>query len=112
MRKVAAGGRYLTADSDQRKLACDTAHLPHMQLSQREFILFQQLARGRAVKQLADDFNLSLKTVYNHQTSIYRKLGVDNAAQLMQYALQQRPAGTRRRVPLAPPSVVPALTTK
>ncbi len=111
VRKVAAGQRYLSADIASA-LACDTADLPHMQLSQREFILFQQLARGRAVKQLADDFNLSLKTVYNHQTSIYRKLGVDNAAQLMQYALQHGLLAHGAETPLAPPSVVPALTTK
>lgn len=87
VRMVARGTRYLSEDLKD-SLEEASSDLPHRQLSQREFILFQQLAQGRSVKQLADEFNLSPKTVYNHQTNIYRKLGVDNAAQLTQYALQ------------------------
>lgn len=87
VRMVAKGNRYLSSDL-KGLLAEAQTDLPHQQLSQREFILFQQLAQGRSVKHLADEFNLSPKTVYNHQTSIYRKLGIDNAAQLTQYALR------------------------
>ena len=89
VREVAAGRRYLSAEVAGALVRHD-AELPHSQLSQREFIIFQHLAMGRSVKQLAEDFSLSPKTLYNHQTNIYRKLQVENAAQLMQYALRHR----------------------
>lgn len=84
IRQVARGQRYLSPELSA--LTPPTA--PHQQLSQREFVIFLQLAQGQSAKQLADDFKLSPKTVYNHQTHIYRKLAVDNAAQLTRYAIE------------------------
>lgn len=89
VRDVAAGRRHLSAEV-AGTLDRAEGEVANFGLSQREFIIFQHLAMGRSVKQLADDFNLSPKTVYNHQTHIYRKLQVENAAQLTQYALRHR----------------------
>lgn len=89
VRHVARRERYLSEDL-RESMVRPAGELPHTRLSQREMVLFQQLALGRAVRQIADEFHLSPKTVYNHQTAIYRKLGVDSAAQLIQYALQHR----------------------
>lgn len=88
IRAVAAGRRHLSPDIQVLVAQEPAEQPPHTQLSQREFIIFQHLALGLSVKQLAEDFHLSPKTIYNHQTQIYRKLSIDNAAQLMQYALQ------------------------
>lgn len=85
VRAVAAGRRYLSEGIENPASPANTQRSP---LSQREFIIFQQLARGVSAKQLAEQLHLSPKTVYNHQTQIYRKLAVDNAAQLTQRALQ------------------------
>lgn len=85
IRQVARGQRHLPAEMANTA----PSPAPHLQLSQREFVLFLQLAQGASAKQLADDFKLSPKTVYNHQTQIYRKLAVDNAAQLTRYAIEQ-----------------------
>ena len=84
IRQVARGQRHVSAELAEAV----SPPAPHLQLSQREFMLFLQLAQGLTAKQLADDFHLSPKTVYNHQTQIYRKLAVDNAAQLTRYAIE------------------------
>ena len=61
---------------------------PHEQLSSREFGILLKLAEGVNAKDIAAQFHLSPKTVYNYQTQIYKKLNIDNGAQLTQYAIQ------------------------
>lgn len=47
-------------------------------LSSRESAILSLLATNRTYQAIADDLNMSLHTVRNHITSIYRKLGVHN----------------------------------
>ncbi len=63
---------------------------PHEQLSSREFGILLKLAEGVNAKDIAAQFHLSPKTVYNYQTQIYKKLNIDNGAQLTQYAIQNK----------------------
>ena len=63
---------------------------PHEQLSSREFGILLKLAEGVNAKDIAVQFHLSPKTVYNYQTQIYKKLNIDNGAQLTQYAIQNK----------------------
>jgi DNA-binding NarL/FixJ family response regulator len=64
--------------------------LPHDQLSSREFGILLKLAEGANAKDIATQFHLSPKTVYNYQTQIYKKLNIENGAQLTQYAIQNK----------------------
>ena len=63
---------------------------PHEQLSSREFGILLKLAEGANAKDIAAQFHLSPKTVYNYQTQIYKKLNIENGAQLTQYAIQNK----------------------
>ena len=63
---------------------------PHEQLSSREFGILLKLAEGVNAKDIAAQFHLSPKTVYNYQTQIYKKLNIENGAQLTQYATQNK----------------------
>ncbi len=63
---------------------------PHEQLSSREFGILLKLAEGVNAKDIAAQFHLSPKTVYNYQTQIYKKLNIENGAQLTQYAIQNK----------------------
>jgi len=63
---------------------------PHEQLSSREFGILLKLAEGVSAKDIAVQFHLSPKTVYNYQTQIYKKLNIENGAQLTQYAIQNK----------------------
>jgi two-component system invasion response regulator UvrY len=57
-------------------------------LSQREFQVFQMLAEGHTVTDIAELLCISPKTVGVHQTHIMKKLGLINAAQLTRFAIR------------------------
>jgi len=56
-------------------------------LTRREFEIFRMLASGNSVKDIADDLNLSPKTVGTHRTRIMVKLGCRNVAELVRLAI-------------------------
>jgi two-component system invasion response regulator UvrY len=57
-------------------------------LSQREFQIFQLLAEGHTVIDIAESLCISPKTVGVHQTHIMKKLDLMNAAQLTRFAIR------------------------
>lgn len=89
LRKVAAGGVFLTDGAAASLLQASTGDAPpHERLSEREFEVMCLLARGDGPTEIADRLHLSVKTVSTHKTHIMEKLGVANSADLVQYALQ------------------------
>lgn len=58
-------------------------------LSMREFQIFQLLAEGHSVTEIAEILSISPKTVGVHHTNIMRKLDVHNTVQLVRLAIQQ-----------------------
>ena len=46
--------------------------------------------KARSVKEIASDFELSVKTVEAHKFNLMRKLDIHNKAQLVQYAIQKK----------------------
>lgn len=62
---------------------------PTLSLSNREFEIFRLLAEGRAVAEIAEDLNLSPKTVSNHRSNLMEKLGLKSTAELVHYAIRQ-----------------------
>jgi two-component system invasion response regulator UvrY len=90
VRAVARGERYIDASTAQ---ALATAQIegeanPADLLSEREFSVFIQLARGMTVAQIAGTLNLSLSTVGSHLYRIKQKLGAANQAELTWVALR------------------------
>jgi two-component system invasion response regulator UvrY len=61
---------------------------PADSLSEREFSVFIQLARGRSVAQIADNLKLSPSTVGTHLYHVKQKLGANNQSELTLVALQ------------------------
>jgi DNA-binding NarL/FixJ family response regulator len=61
---------------------------PHELLSPREFEVFLRIARGSAVKEIAAELSLSVKTISTYHTNILEKLNVRNDAELGEYALR------------------------
>ena len=59
-------------------------------LTNREREVLKMLAEGRSVKEIACDFDLSVKTVEAHKFNLMRKLDLHNKAQVVQYAIQRR----------------------
>jgi len=61
---------------------------PADSLSEREFSVFIQLARGHSVAQIADNLKLSPSTVGTHLYHVKQKLGASNQSELTLVALQ------------------------
>jgi two-component system response regulator NreC len=59
-------------------------------LTKREREILKLLAEGKSVKDIANGFDLSVKTVEAHKFNLMRKLDIHNKAQLVQYAIQKK----------------------
>jgi two-component system invasion response regulator UvrY len=91
VRKVAAGGRYISAELAEALaslLAGEGKGMPHERLSDREFEVLKMLASGRTVSQVAQDLSLSVKTVSTHRTRILKKMNMKTNAELTHYAVR------------------------
>ncbi|MFZ0390249.1 MAG: response regulator transcription factor [Calditrichia bacterium] len=92
VRKVAAGGKYLSANLAETlaaQLASGTHLAKHEQLSGREFQVLRQLATGKSIREIGDELNLSPKTVSTYRKRLLQKLGFSSNAEITRYAIQQ-----------------------
>ena len=87
---VARGERYVDAQTAQALALAqiDGQSSPADSLSEREFSVFIQLARGASVPQIAAALNLSPSTVGTHLYHIKQKLGAGNQSELTLVALR------------------------
>lgn len=93
VRKVLAGGRYMSASLVEKMatyLTEDTSKPPHERLSDREFLVLQLIASGKTVGEIAEQLSLSVKTISTYRTRILEKMGMKNNAELMRYALENQ----------------------
>jgi DNA-binding NarL/FixJ family response regulator len=93
LRKVAAGGRYVSAALGE-KLALavsggDEAPL-YEKLSDREYQIMWLIASGKTVGDIARQLFLSPNTVSTYRTRILKKINVRNNAELMRYAIRHQ----------------------
>lgn len=90
IRMVARGRMFLDPQIAQRMAVQDLTgeQNPVEQLSEREFEVFVQLARGQSVNQIADTLKLSPSTVGTHLYNIKQKLGVSNQAEMTLIAVR------------------------
>lgn len=90
IRKVAGGGRFIDpalVDMMVFDIAgADAA--PEDILSDREFEVLQMLARGSSLNEIGAALNVSAKTISTHKMRLMEKLGVDNNADLVRYAIR------------------------
>src|SRR5215813_8252662 len=79
VRKVASGGKFLTATLAERLAleigAQDNAFL-HESLSHRELSVLKLIARGNSLKSIAAQFHISAKTVTTYRARIMEKTGL------------------------------------
>lgn len=59
-------------------------------LSDRELEVLQCIAQGRRLTNIAEQLNLSIKTVSTYRTRLLTKLGLKTTAELVRYALDQQ----------------------
>ena len=87
---VASGQRYVDAQTAQALAMAQIDGLasPADMLSEREFSVFIQLARGMSVAQIADNLKVSPSTVGTHLYHVKQKLGASNQSELTLVALR------------------------
>lgn len=93
VRKVAAGGRYLSAEVAEALaslLAGESGGAPHERLTDREFEILKLFGAGKTVSEIAAMLGLSVKTVSTHRTRILGKMNLRTNAELMRYAMQAK----------------------
>lgn len=91
LRRVAAGGRYLTPALAEALLAhfdADAGTAPHALLSDREFQVLRLLASGKPVSSIGEELALSVKTVSTYRARLLQKMGMKNNAELTRYAIE------------------------
>ncbi|MDF3035668.1 MAG: response regulator transcription factor [Paucimonas sp.] len=90
IRRVASGRPYISTEVAEQ-LAIDvmpaSEHLPHKDLSNREFEVFNLLVIGKSITEIADMLHLSAKTVSTHKTRILQKMSMNSLAEMVQYAV-------------------------
>jgi DNA-binding NarL/FixJ family response regulator len=91
VRDVAGGKTYLSASLVERlvgEIKHDRPELAHQLLSDREFNIFVMIAGGKRLTQIAQELNLSIKTVSTHRSRILKKMQLTNNIELSHYAHQ------------------------
>ena len=92
IKKVASGRPYISMEvAEQLALGIMTPEkeMPHTQLSDREFEVFNLLASGKSITDIGAQLHLSVKTVSTHKSRILAKMGMHSLAEIVQYAVTQ-----------------------
>ena len=93
IRKVAAGGTYVTPSMAERmvaELSRGGDGPAHDALTNRELEVYRHIMAGRRLTDIASSLHLSIKTVSTHKARIMEKLGADGTASLVRYGVQHQ----------------------
>jgi len=91
IKRVSQGRIYVTAAIAEKlmsDLKPDTGKPIHEILSDREFQIFCMIASGKTVGSIAEELNLSVKTVSTHRVHILQKMNMKNNAELINYGIK------------------------
>ncbi len=95
LRRVLAGGVYVSEDlgaSMVERLAGSDGKQdsnPFERLSNRELQVMNLIGRGQTTREVAENLNLSVKTVESHRQRIKKKLNLQTSAQLVHFAVSR-----------------------
>ncbi len=93
IRKICSGGIYVTAAIAEKLMVDfrpDTSKQPHELLSDREFQILCMIASGKTVSLIAEELNLSVKTISTHRVHILEKMKMKNNAELTNYTIKNQ----------------------
>jgi len=89
MRKVSRGGKYVSRELAETVLLNFDRMSRPARLSRREYQVLYLFASGLAMKEIAGQLSLSIKTVSTYRCRLLEKLNLTSNAQLMRYALKE-----------------------
>ncbi len=88
IRVTHADGHLFKGDLLTRLMNESGAATRHPRMTPAEVVVLQALTSGGSNRELAERLNLSEKTVRNHLSSVYSKLGVTGRAEAVLYAVE------------------------
>jgi DNA-binding NarL/FixJ family response regulator len=93
IRKVHEGGRYLSdaaAEVLARRVGMGASGGSALDgLSTREIQVLRSLALGKSNREIAEDYQISIKTVDTYRSRLLKKLNLRNNAELTRFAIQR-----------------------
>jgi DNA-binding NarL/FixJ family response regulator len=93
LRRIISGGIYVSPRFTERLLLKAIQSMdsdivsPVDQLSDREMEVLQLIGEGKSTREIAASLNLSIKTIETHRAHIKKKLGCNNAAELVKFSV-------------------------
>lgn len=93
IRKVLRGGKYVSESLAEKAvflLASETKAPLHEALSYREYQVMTMIAAGKAIKTIAKELFLSVRTVSTYRARVLEKMNMKSNAELIRYALQNK----------------------
>lgn len=91
VKRVLSGRRYLTeslAETLAGYVEANEKVPPHSALSDREFQVLCMLASGKSLSEMAEELDLSVKTISTYRTRILEKMNMRTNAELIHYAVK------------------------
>ena len=96
MKAILKGGRYYSPavaehvfDDYERPGSGKKVERSEKQLTPREVEVLIATAKGRSIKEMSDELNITIATVQTYRVRIMEKLEIHNIAGLVKYALQK-----------------------
>ena len=94
IRTVAAGRRYLSPRVAERLVGGADVRQerepPHETLSEREFQVMCRIAGGRTISEIAQELELSVKTVSTYRARLLAKMGLRTNSEITRYVFEHQ----------------------
>jgi two-component system invasion response regulator UvrY len=91
--KVVTGGTYISSALAEMLAYSINKPAPaplHETLSNREYTVLLQLGAGRSVGEIAEDLNLSVKTISTYRRRLLEKMNLSTTAELIRYVIEHQ----------------------
>jgi DNA-binding NarL/FixJ family response regulator len=91
IRQVAMGKKYVSPSVAMQladAISYDSEKPAHESLSDREYQVLVMIAAGRTLTQIAEDLNLSVKTVSEYRKRLLEKMRLETNAELIHYGMR------------------------
>jgi two-component system invasion response regulator UvrY len=91
IRKAYRGGKYISNEVAELlavHVGGSGSEEPHKILSDRELEVFLSIGRGRSLTEIANDLNISVKTVSTYRTRIIEKTSLTTNAMITRYCVE------------------------
>jgi len=93
IKKVLAGEKYLSSEVASKMatfIYSDKEKTKHDLLSEREYQVFNLLAKGDTTTEIAEELHISPKTVSTYRDRIMEKMGMSRNSELIHYAIKNK----------------------